>query len=116
MSKNETDCVTCPHCQGRGTLPLPRHLHETLDYLRKRGLRTAPQLKDALMSEANGTTGMNNRLTALEKMGLVKKVPSRLVQGAASTNKACYWAPTSQDPVSHDSVSRDSVSHAPAED
>jgi hypothetical protein len=62
--------ICCTKCQGSGTVEMPRHLSETLDFLAANPDSTSLELRDAIAPKLT-VTAMNNRLDDLEKMGLV---------------------------------------------
>lgn len=63
--------MPCSACHGRGRVPLPPMLLETLELL-KRGPATAGELKRRTKSKL-GVTAWNNRLADLYRMGHVSR-------------------------------------------
>lgn len=74
--------ICCPRCAGRGKIDLPRHLSDTLAYVRENGPVCTSKVREALMPES-GVTGANNRLADLELLGMV--------ECAAKINREKIW-------------------------
>jgi hypothetical protein len=67
-------CKQCPKCRGRGVVPIGDDLWRLFAAIRKAG---GPVTSDALPSKGCGPTGLNNRLTILENLGLIQRVGKR---------------------------------------
>lgn len=75
--------VPCPICDGSGTCFLPDHLAETLNKIRK---ARKPVSTDHLQETGVSNEAICNRLTGLEKHGLVKR--------AGKAGKRVLWIST----------------------
>lgn len=62
--------VTCPCCKGSGLSDLPADLMKTYGILKK---SKKPLTTAALEESGIGLTAINNRLTSLERLGLIKR-------------------------------------------
>lgn len=62
--------IKCPKCDGAGTIEMPFHLRETMDYLQQHGPCTTREIYEAI-GEGIKVTAMNNRMIVLESLGLV---------------------------------------------
>lgn len=68
--------IQCPQCKGHGEIPLPLILSEVLHIVQrhsKRGSITVEQVYAELKQPGIGTTAINNRMTALERAGFVRR-------------------------------------------
>jgi DNA-binding HxlR family transcriptional regulator len=75
--------VPCPICEGSGKCFLPDHLAETLAKVRK---SRKPVTTDSLQEPGISNEAICNRLTDLEKHGLVKR--------AGKDGKRILWTAT----------------------
>lgn len=62
--------VACEHCKGAGVVPLTRDMLRTWQRLSE----TKPLLVTALLEDDVTPNAINNRLVALEKLDLAKRV------------------------------------------
>lgn len=95
--------IPCPQCQGTGRIAIPRHLTETLAALSKlershKDGSTVGQLWGELLvakslEPSAGATAVNNRLTALYKLGLVDRL------GKGTNGDPYRWKPWTPKPT-----------------
>jgi hypothetical protein len=66
--------IKCVHCDGKGEVDLPEPLTALLQDIRRIGPCLTTQLLDlAKAREYVTTTGMNNRLAYLERLGFISR-------------------------------------------
>ncbi len=69
MKQTLTKCQTC---KGSGVTPLPDHLEEVVQIVRKSKVCTIPEIHKALGQDIT-TNGVNNRVSDLLELGLLRK-------------------------------------------
>lgn len=102
MSEN---IIKCPHCAGRGKLPLSVFnpvLNDTLEALRCAGPVCAETLHELVgRPHYCGVTGMSNRLVKLEQMRFAKRRRQGKFWIYEATNFSRREAGTARAPVAH---------------
>lgn len=73
-ARKQTELITCGHCGGAGTMPLPEHLAETLAIIRAKPSTVAEILaKRQAAGEPVGHTAINQRAEKLRQLGLASR-------------------------------------------
>jgi DNA-binding transcriptional ArsR family regulator len=62
--------LPCPNCDGKGTVPLPEHLKDVLDLV-KRGFNVAEDIRPHL-SDKITVNAVSGRLSELRGFGLIE--------------------------------------------
>jgi hypothetical protein len=66
--------ITCGHCDGEGSVPLPMHLAETLAIIRSKPSTVAEILRVRRSAgEPVGHTAINQRVEKLRQLGLAER-------------------------------------------